>query len=330
MDICAANWNEDDASNVAAAPDGAPEGMAPSGVNNVLRAMMGAVKRSYAWSIPKPTGGTSTAYTLSYGIAPGALVDGMMHLVQFSTANGAAATLNVGGLGATPLHYHAAGAWRLAPPGLIGVDQVLRVAYHGSSGAYRIVGPGNRTGEVVAYAGSTAPAGSLLCYGQAVSRTDYAGLFAAIATAHGVGDGSTTFNVPDLRGRAAFGLDNMGGPTANRLSSILASTTLGAVGGAQTESAGVSVSVSGGVSVAVTVSGTLNGTANGYQAGGLWDADGQRNGGTMLGTATVIGASVNGALSGGGTGSFSGGGSGGTAAVTNVPPAMVLNYVIRT
>ena len=42
MDISAANWSEDDNANTAAAPDGAPEGMAPSGVNNVLRAHQGA------------------------------------------------------------------------------------------------------------------------------------------------------------------------------------------------------------------------------------------------------------------------------------------------
>lgn len=330
MDICASNWNEDDASNTAAAPDGAPEGMAPSGVNNVLRAMMGGVKRWYGWSTPKATGGSGTAYSLSYVIAPGALVDGMMHLVQFHAANGAAATLNVSGLGAMPLHYHAAGAWRLAPSGLVETDQVLRVVYHNSSGTYRLIDVRNRTGEIVPYAGSTAPAGSLLCYGQAVSRTDYAGLFAAIGTAHGAGDGSTTFNVPDLRGRAAFGLDNMGGSSANRLSSVLASTTLGAVGGAQTESAGVSVGVSGGVSVGVSVNGTLTG----YTTGG---ADLYQNASDQVINAWLSShqghghpVSVSGTLSGSGSGSFSGSGTGSTSTITNVPPAMTLNYVIRT
>lgn len=50
-----------------------------------------------------------------------------------------------------------------------------------------------------------APAGWLLCDGAAISRTTYATLFAAIGTAFGAGDGSTTFNVPDLRGRAPIG-----------------------------------------------------------------------------------------------------------------------------
>lgn len=55
-------------------------------------------------------------------------------------------------------------------------------------------------GTINAYGGTTAPDGWLLCQGQAISRTDYADLFAVIGTAFGSGDGSTTFNVPDFRG----------------------------------------------------------------------------------------------------------------------------------
>ena len=54
-------------------------------------------------------------------------------------------------------------------------------------------------GIISAYAGSTAPGGFLLCDGTAVSRTTYAALFAVTGTTYGAGDGSTTFNVPDLR-----------------------------------------------------------------------------------------------------------------------------------
>lgn len=53
-------------------------------------------------------------------------------------------------------------------------------------------------GCVMAFAGSTTPDGWLLCDGSAVSRTDYAALFAVIGTTYGSGDGSTTFNLPDL------------------------------------------------------------------------------------------------------------------------------------
>ena len=102
------------------------------------------------------------------------------------------------------------------------------------------VGLGNVTqvpaGIVSAFAGVTAPAGWLMCYGQAVSRTEYSALFTALSTTYGSGDGSTTFNIPDLRGRAIAGVDNMGGTAASRLTStvLTASNTLGATGGTQT------------------------------------------------------------------------------------------------
>lgn len=60
-------------------------------------------------------------------------------------------------------------------------------------------------GTLAAYAAASAPTGWLLCDGSAVSRTTYATLFAVTSTTYGVGDGSTTFNLPDLRGRAAIG-----------------------------------------------------------------------------------------------------------------------------
>ena len=60
-------------------------------------------------------------------------------------------------------------------------------------------------GCIMPYAGATAPDGWLFCHGQAVSRSDYADLFIAIGTAYGAGDGSTTFNLPDLRGRVGRG-----------------------------------------------------------------------------------------------------------------------------
>lgn len=92
-------------------------------------------------------------------------------------------------------------------------------------------------GSVTAFAGSSAPAGWLVCGGQAVSRSDYSGLFSVIGTTYGTGDGSTTFNLPDLRGRVVAGEDDMGGTAANRLTSGgsgITGATLGATGGAQT------------------------------------------------------------------------------------------------
>lgn len=64
------------------------------------------------------------------------------------------------------------------------------------------------TGAVVYFAGNTAPRGFIKANGAAVSRTAYAALFAAIGTSYGAGNGSTTFNVPDLRGEFVRGLDD--------------------------------------------------------------------------------------------------------------------------
>lgn len=93
------------------------------------------------------------------------------------------------------------------------------------------------TGTVWDFAGTSAPPGWLFCTGSAVSRTTFAALFVVIATAYGAGDGSTTFNLPDARGRVIAGKDNMGGSDAARLTAALTGgvdgDTLGAVGGEQ-------------------------------------------------------------------------------------------------
>ena len=65
-------------------------------------------------------------------------------------------------------------------------------------------------GVVQMWAGAKAPAGWLLCQGQAVSRTTYAALYAVCGTAYGTGDGSSTFNLPDLRARMPIGLSGSG------------------------------------------------------------------------------------------------------------------------
>lgn len=60
-------------------------------------------------------------------------------------------------------------------------------------------------GSIQAYAGANPPGNWLICAGQAVSRTKYQKLFNVIGTTYGEGDGSTTFNLPDLRGKVAIG-----------------------------------------------------------------------------------------------------------------------------
>lgn len=64
------------------------------------------------------------------------------------------------------------------------------------------------TGSIAMFAGTAAPTGHLLCDGSAVSRSTYAALFTVIGTVYGVGDNSTTFNLPNLKGRVSVGRDS--------------------------------------------------------------------------------------------------------------------------
>lgn len=165
-------------------------------------------------------------------------------------------------------------------------------------------------GVLLPYAGSSAPTNFLLCYGQAVSRTTYAALFSAIGTTYGTGDGSTTFNLPDLRGRSVFGVDNMGGSAASRVTSGvsgIAGTTLGATGGSQYMQTH---------SHTVNDSGHTHGQTNGIGGSG-GSADGP--GAVGYGSGTNTEAGITGiTIANAGSGSSQ-----------NMPPAMMLSYIIR-
>ncbi len=94
------------------------------------------------------------------------------------------------------------------------------------------------TGAIFDFAAAAAPAGFLLCDGSEAVRATYPDLYAAIGDTYGAGDGSTTFNLPDLRGRVVAGLDDMGGTAANRLetganNANFDATALGNNGGSQ-------------------------------------------------------------------------------------------------
>lgn len=77
------------------------------------------------------------------------------------------------------------------------------------SSLLKFIGSFEPLGSIKMYAGSTAPDKWLFCRGQAVSRTTYAKLFGVIGTTYGAGDGSTTFNLPDLRDRMPIGAGNL-------------------------------------------------------------------------------------------------------------------------
>ena len=102
----------------------------------------------------------------------------------------------------------------------------LRIHDGSQAGGYEIV----PSGTVVPYGGTSAPGGWQLCDDTALSRTTYARLFAIIGTAYGTGDGSSTFNVPDLRDRVPLGKGTnnatLGAETTGAAaSSVMASAT---------------------------------------------------------------------------------------------------------
>lgn len=220
-------------------PDFPVEGMARSAVNDTMRENMAAVARWYSDTDGSLTStGTGSAYTLTSNSAHAALADQSLIVFRAHAANSATPTLEVDALGAKTMKV--AGGSDLHA-GAIAADQIVTVVYNATADTYNVQGgAGTRlVGEVIDYAGSTAPSGWLLAFGQAVSRTTYASLFAIISTTYGVGDGSTTFNLPDLRGRVVAGRDDMGGSAAGRLGAagiaggIADGDTLGEAGGSE-------------------------------------------------------------------------------------------------
>lgn len=213
------------------------EGQAPSSINDSARAEMAAVAKyrdDIAGAIT--TGGTSTAYTVSsyQGYDTLANMDGKVIAFTPHATNGGTTTLNVDGLGAKPLR--SAPSVEL-PAGTLILGTPYVATYNNTAGVWYLQGfYGNPyslpIGGLLPFAGSTAPNSSfVLPYGQAISRTTYATLFSLIGTTYGVGDGTTTFNLPDAKGRSFSFLDNMGGAAANRITTIGGGTTLGASGG---------------------------------------------------------------------------------------------------
>lgn len=167
-------------------------------------------------------------------------------------------------------------------------------------------------GSIFPYAGVTAPTNYLLCYGQAISRTTYSVLFGIIGTTYGAGDTTTTFNLPDLRGRTAFGKDDMGGSAASRITndvSGITATTLGATGGNQHYHQHTHIITDPGHNHSFPPIG-VNGSVF-----ALVDVNsgGSTNPNPQTGTTTT-GITIN---------------NSGTGLSENIPPAIIINYIIK-
>lgn len=282
-------------------------------------------------------GGSSDAITATYTPALTALVDGQLCFVRATAANVTTApTFAPNGLTARTITR--TGGAALAAGDIAGSAYEAMLRYNLANTRWELLNPNNgvRTGTILPFAGATLPSGYLVVDGSNVSRTGQAALFAVIGTTYGSGDGSTTFGLPDLRGRVPFGLSNMGGSDSGRLTNLTMSpngTTLGATGGAQSVALvqgnvpSYNLSLAS-VTVGITDPGhdhaqnasTLYSAAAGVTAGGTGIYGLTNVGNRTVSNTTGITASIGGTLPSGGSGT----------AVDKMPPALLTNWMIKT
>lgn len=309
------------------------EGQAPSSLNDSARAMMARLREwgnDISGSIV--TTGSLTAYAVATGQSFASLTALNGQIVAFTphVTNGATVTLNCDGLGAKALRY---GPSLELQSGMLIAGTPYVAIYSNADSAFYLrsfkADPyGVPLGGLMPYTGTTAPNSAfVLPFGQALSRATYATYFSLVGTTYGTGDGTTTFNILDLRGRFIAGLDNMGGSAASRITNAgsgIVGTTLGAAGGAETVT--VAQANLPAATLATTITdpnhshfvGVFNGVGSAGSAGiqGTAQANNTNTGsGQALSGATSITAST--ALGGSGT------------ALNKMPPAMVLPYILR-
>lgn len=228
--------------------------------------------------------GTANNYVLSPvggKSAPSAYFTGMR--VRFIVAHtNTSGTVNIIVNGIASTTVKALGGTNNIAPGDFLAGQLVELWFNGSlfvvSGGVPFAAGSVPPGSMFDFAGNSAPAGYLLCFGQAVSRSTFSVLFGVIGTTYGTGDGTSTFNLPDRRGRGSVGLDNMGGTLAGRNTNA---TTLNNTGGGSQFTA-ASGSVSGSsttgptslsaaqmapITISMTV-GDVNNTVNTFGASG--------------------------------------------------------------
>jgi microcystin-dependent protein len=330
------SWSKTAATNATAdATINWAEGQSPSSVNDSARAMMA---RTAEWrddvSGTITTGGTSTAYTVTsnQGFDSLAHLNGAMIAFVPHTSCGATVTLNVDGLGAKPLRT-SPGIELLA--GMLIQGSPYVATYNNSDAAFYLRGFYSLpyfmpVGGLMPYLGSSAPNSNFaLPFGQAISRTTYATLFALVSTTFGAGDGSSTFNLPDLRGRAIFAPDNMGGSSAGILGTVvtdsgtIVGTTIGSRGGTPTKIVAQMNLPNVTLTTTIIDPGHTH-TINMNAQNGATSSLGQ----TALTGGSVSNATISTNSSGTGiTASTALGGSGTGLAI--MPPAMVLPFILR-
>lgn len=328
-------WSTTAASNATADSNvNWAEGQAPSSVNDSARAMMASVAK---WRDDTngsiATGGTSTAYTVTSNQSFASLTAMDNAVIAFipHTTSGAAPTLAVDGLTAKKIRM---------TTGVDLTDGVLVsgtpyvVTYEAGVGEFLLHNfAGNPwlvpLGVAMPFFGATSPNASLvLPYGQAISRTTYSTLFTMFSTTYGAGDGSTTFNIPDLRNRIPVGKGDMGGSSSGRISTTHYGgnnpETLGATGGddgtalAQANLPNVNFSASG-----LTVSGTISLSHTSYRAQLSNQNFAVGTGNSLITDNNQL--SISHSLTA--SGNVPSGGSG--TEISRIPPAIICNWLMR-
>ncbi|WP_342711499.1 tail fiber protein [Bradyrhizobium sp. B124] len=305
-----------------------PEGMAPSALNDGTRGMMAAAAK-YRDDISGAivTTGSATAYVISsnQGFDTLAHMDGaMIAFTPHATNTAGPVTLNVDGLGVQPLRT-APGAELLSGVLIQGTPYVA--FYRNADNAFYLRGLYGNPYNVPLAAGmdywgfSTPNSSFAFPVGQAISRTTYSALFAMVGTTFGVGDGSTTFNLPDKRGRASVAADGGAGRISGAAFNYVG---LSGVGGSQTQTLNTSnlppytpagsVSASGTITTLVA-SAISQGSASGVQVA-------QPPGSVNNQGAFTAGLNVSAGFSGSPQG-------GSSQPFATVQPSIVCNYIMR-
>ena len=152
---------------------------------------------------------TDAAHTNNFGLATKASPD-------FTGTVDSAGDIVMGGTGALKLPSGTTAQRPTPATGQIRFNSTT-TSFEGYNGsAWGGLASGIPTGTILTFGASNPPSGFLECNGSAISRSTYASLFSILSTTHGAGDGSSTFNIPDLRGQFVRGWDNSAGVDASR------------------------------------------------------------------------------------------------------------------